>query len=261
MTQIEELTLRFLDGELNDDEIEQLEELIDGDPKAREVFVALLEQEGALRGLALGDDVSDATIAQIRKRLAERVQEGAMEAIRASGSGRSGDQKDDLAPPAEVLPIEKLSPWLGSRAIWLSLAAVTLLALYLGYDSVAVRLEPVPEYEVSIYGYGKASPGKATSFRARVASGRTGVGLENAGTRFRLVDGQGETVWEEQVTTDADGMALVQPQLADDLAEGSYQLEVEAEGGGEMLEVGRGVEVERSFRLFLSTDKDRKSVV
>ncbi len=256
MNKIEELTLRFLDDELSQEEQAELDELVDSDPEAREVFLSLLEQEGALRGLTAGEDVTQATLERIHEQLASRTEEVVMKTIHERETDML-DEERDSSPPAEVIPIERPSPWLGQRAIWLALAASLLIVVLTGWESLTVRLEPVSDYEVHLFGQDNATPGKTTAYRARVANGRTGEALPGSTARFRLVDEEGTTVWEQETQTDDQGMALVEPELPADMQEGAYRLEVEADGGAESLEVSREVNVQRSFRLFLSTDKPR----
>ncbi len=57
MTRIEELTLKYLDGELEPDEQAELETLLE-DPHARATHLALMEQEAALRGLSAPADLA-----------------------------------------------------------------------------------------------------------------------------------------------------------------------------------------------------------
>ena len=255
MKSIEELTLRFLDEELDEKELAELDELVNSDPAAREVFTGLLEQEGALRGLAADIDVSEATIERIQETLRSLTEEGVMRTIHERETRVDVEESDAL--PAEVIPIERPSPWLGRRAVVLALAAALLLVVMTGYETVTVRLEPVPEHEIHLVGQGNASPGKTAFFHAHLASGRTGEALVGANTRFRLVDDQGTALWEQEALTNEDGTALVEHELPASFREGSYRLEVEADKEGESLEVSREIKVRRSFRLFLSTDKPR----
>ena len=269
MKTIEELTLRYLDDELSDDELARLDELVDTDPEARDAFVALVEQEGLLRGLSGGQvsvDVSEATVRRIREKLSARVEEGVMKTIResqrpAEDSGPetqpSAEQQTTDEPAEPVAQVEPLSRWIGRRAVYLALAAAVLIVAATSIEPIQATLEPVPEQELHVYGQDKVTPGMPAAYRAYVQNGRTGQALAGVATRCRLVDDQGQAVWEEEARTDNDGMVLIEPTIAESAEEGSYRLEVRVDHDSGPLEVTRDVQVRRSFRLFLSTDKPR----
>lgn len=165
--------------------------------------------------------------------------------------------EDQPEPTESQQPIERPSPWFGRRLVYLALIAAALLTAIRGYGAIAARNEPVAEHELHLMAGTKATPGQASLFRALIHSGRTGQPLSDVNTRFRLVDAHGEVVWEQEEETDERGIATVRPRLPEDLSEGSYRLQVRAEGHGPDLETSQQIEIGRSFRIFLTTDKPR----
>lgn len=238
MSDLDELTLRFLDGELDEEGVAELEARLEADPDAAASFAALVEQEAALRGLGAAPDVSAEVAATIARGLSERVERGVMARVRRV-----------------VVPIERPSPWLGRRGALVAMAAVALIGLGLGHEAVGFLVSTVPERELHVIAPEQATPGRTAIVRAWVGNGRTDAPEGDVAVRFRLADPDGRAVWEGEARTDAAGVATAAPELSDALAEGSYSLEVVADGA--RTPVGASVAVRRSFRVLLSTDKPR----
>jgi hypothetical protein len=111
---VEELTAKLLDGEIGDAELAELDALVDGDPEARRVHVALLELEHGLWAELAPIDVSEATLRGLREREA-RVSDHVTAAVRARARGASG--RAARAPSAAQAPAPR------RRAIWWAVAA------------------------------------------------------------------------------------------------------------------------------------------
>ncbi len=65
MKRVEELTLKWIDGDMLPDEADELDRLLAGDPLARRVHVECCDLEAALRSRWNEFDVSEATLARI----------------------------------------------------------------------------------------------------------------------------------------------------------------------------------------------------
>lgn len=81
MTRTAELTLRLLDGTLDEAESAELSALVAGDPVAEAEHLALLELEAELRGLRTGFDLADATLAKVEAAQAEQTASAVMSTI------------------------------------------------------------------------------------------------------------------------------------------------------------------------------------
>lgn len=239
MKRIEALTLRLLDGQLTDDEAAELELLLQ-DSSARQEHLALMEQEAALRGLRAPGDLADATVSRIQRELAG-IEEGVMSKVRTED---------------EIQRARERAPWLGGWRYWaLAAAAVLLCASGIVIQTVAVFAQSVTSHQVILCGSWQATQGLTSAFRVLVRDELGGEAIAGADVQLRLVNDAGDVVWEQEAQTDDQGMLVAEPALPTELPDGDYTLEVEAETDEGTTEVTQSVRLERSYRVFVSTDK------
>jgi len=239
MKRVEELTLRLLDGRLTDAEAAELEVLLQ-EPSARQIHVALMEQEAALRGLRAPGDLADATVSRIQRELAG-IEEGVMSKIRTAD---------------EIQRARERAPWLGGWRYWaLAAAALLLCAGGVAIKTAVVFSRDLSSQQVILCGTWRATQGLTSAFRVLVRDELGGEAIAGAAVRLRLLDGAGEVVWEQDGQTDAEGMLVAEPELPAELPDGDYRLEVAAETDEGTTEVAKSVRLERSYRVFVSTDK------
>jgi len=153
-------------------------------------------------------------------------------------------------------PVEPALPWLGGRTFWRVAASVAILVgagLLFAWNR-AQRMQARPQ-EAFVYGQGELTPGVRTAFRVFVRNGVTAKPVPNANVSARLVDNSGHTVWQGAAATDENGLVEVEPEVPGDAPEGGYTLEIEATSVDGRSTVDRAVEVKRSFRVMVSTDK------
>jgi ferric-dicitrate binding protein FerR (iron transport regulator) len=120
MSRIEELTFKWLDDELTDEEAAELEQLLASGPAARAEYASCCDVEASLRSRAEDFDVSARTMARIRC-LAPR----------------------PVAPAAPV-PVQPAQPRRRRTAVWLRLAA-SLAVLGVVGALLLKRLRPDPQ--------------------------------------------------------------------------------------------------------------------
>jgi len=153
-------------------------------------------------------------------------------------------------------PIEAELRWLGSRRFWFVLLALFLLAVGLvavaGFNKSGKR---APPQEAFLYGQSELTPGRSSSFRLFVRDGDAGEPIAQAKVQLELVDRDGKVAWSGEARSDVDGMALAEALPPLELAEGSYTLKVEVSSTKGESSIERAVEVKRSFKVLVSTDK------
>jgi len=102
---IAELTLKVLDDDADEAELEELEQAVEQDADARQAHLELLEQEAALRGLRAELDLTASTQARVWEATGDRVTAGVMNAVhRAADEAADADAgllRDD--PTAGVI--------------------------------------------------------------------------------------------------------------------------------------------------------------
>ncbi len=221
LTRLEFLSLKLIDGELTDEEQREFDALLDADPEAKAAHFALVEQEAALRGMVTVD-----LTAKIMAR------------VRA------------------YQPSEPDWRWLFSRRFWLvSAAAVAVAAAILLIVTVErVNRQPISQ-ETVVFGQVDAAPGQTAPQRVQVRDGRTNAPIGDAQVLLALLDPDGSAVWNGTATTDDAGYTLFEPTVPGDAPEGSYTLRVEATRSGTTTTVERTLEIHRSNKVMLVTDK------
>ncbi len=238
------LTLKLADGRLTDAERLQLAGLLEGDPAALEMHVALLEQEAVLRGCRLDLDLAEATLALVKSSSTKRTASGVLQKIRRRQSGADG--------PA----VPTGWAWLGGRRFWQAaagLAAAVLLTI--SGISWHISSRQADSQEAFLYGRPALVPGVASSYRVLVRDGDGHQLIEGASVMFAVYDPQKKVVWESKAVTDAYGMAVVEPKLALELPDGQYTVQAVVDSSTGHSKVSRSVSVRRSFKLLVTSDK------
>ena len=129
-------------------------------------------------------------------------------------------------------------------------------ALGLAIQTAWVHSIDVTDQQVLLYGHcWDVTPGAPTSYRVLVRNEKSGEGVGGAKVHLELASKAGDVVWRGDAQTDANGIALAEPSLADDVPDGDYVLAVEATSGEETSEVSQAIHVERSYRVLVTTDK------
>jgi hypothetical protein len=129
MKRVEELTLKWIDGDMLPDEADELDRLLAGDPLARRVHVECCDLEAALRSRWNEFDVSEATLARIHDFNRNR------KAMTIAGDQSSPDNDGVLFElPPEWLSLDDLTRRLQRRrrVRQFTLALSLLLAVGLG---------------------------------------------------------------------------------------------------------------------------------
>jgi len=153
-------------------------------------------------------------------------------------------------------PIEPELKWLGSRRFWkVVAAAVVLIAGAVLLDLARVSMRRADPQEAFLYGQAHLTPGVRTAFRVFVRNGARGTPIPNAHVRLVLMNNQRRGVWTWTAKSDENGFVEVEPEVPADAPEGSYTLRVDASSADGESVIERAVEVKRSFRIMVTTDK------
>jgi anti-sigma factor RsiW len=126
--------------------------------------------------------------------------------------------------------------------------AIILTSMHLYYT----RLEPTP-YELSLLGQRQLLAGAPGSMRVRVTNHQTRQPVPNVPVDLELL-GQGEVVKLANFTTDGQGTGTPRFTLPD-WPDGTYKMRVRAKTEGRDEKLESMIELKRSWRLMLSTDK------
>ena len=240
VAQVEALTLKALDDEASEAELEQLEALMEGDEALRQVHLALMEQEATLRGERQGLDLAVATMAQVRApSRARRIEQAVMARIRGAR-------------------VEPAWQWLGGVRFWkLSAAAAALLLLAVGAHTGWIVTRQATAQEAFLYGQKQIVPGQPAAFRVHVRDAAQHVPVAGARVVFALHKrgDDSATVWRAEASSDAQGMVTVKPALAEATAEGDYVLSVRAVSDRGESTLTHPVAIKRSYKVMVTTDK------
>lgn len=144
MSRIEELTFRWLDGDLAEQEAEELERLLAEDPGARSEHAACCDLEAALRSRAEDFDVSAQTMARIRN-LSVRYPKTDPGTVSSSG----------VSAPRQAGHLRTTAFWLRLAAALVVLAAVGALLVNRllpggGFDPADAILATVSQVEAEV---------------------------------------------------------------------------------------------------------------
>ncbi|HPC83546.1 MAG TPA: MG2 domain-containing protein [Thermoanaerobaculaceae bacterium] len=153
-------------------------------------------------------------------------------------------------------PVEPEARWLGSRQFWLALGVLLLLAAGWGLGRAAwLATRKAPPVEAILVGQDELTPGVTGRFRVLVRDGTTASPIPEARVHTVLRDPQGRQVWAGDAATDATGVALVEAAVPAGAPEGRYTLAARTRARQGTGELEHALEVKRSFRIMLSTDK------
>jgi 5-hydroxyisourate hydrolase-like protein (transthyretin family) len=146
--------------------------------------------------------------------------------------------------------------WLGSRRFFSVMWAVIGLAvLAVAIKSCTVAFRKASGSQVFVYGQPALSPGKPAAFRVFVLDANKKKPLSGAAVSVSLEGPDGKSRSLAEATTGDDGIVRITGDLPPDLAEGKYQLKVEADSSAGTSDLTRDVTVKRSWKTMVSTDK------
>ena len=219
---LEELTLRFVDGDLTDAEAAELEQRL-ADEDAAALHSLLLEQEAVLRGEQADVDIVARTVSEIES--GKRVEKSVLL---------------EIARP--------------SRLFRLAAAAIFVLAVGFGGSAAWVASWAASPQEALVFAMSAIEPGANANMKALVRHAQTLLPEKRIGVRFSLLSDDRSEVWAADAMTDDHGVAQVADALPQDIAEGRYALKVVAEGAPTVM---RSVVVKRHYRIYVSTGKPR----
>lgn len=146
--------------------------------------------------------------------------------------------------------------WLGNRRFWQMLAVLVVLAAgWVLARGAWLHTRRAPPVEVMLVGQSELTPGVGGKFRVLVRNARASTAIPEARLRATLRDAGGRSVWSGEARTDASGFALVEAAVPASATDGSYRLALAVSSNRGSAEVDHAIEVRRTFRVLLSTDK------
>jgi uncharacterized protein YfaS (alpha-2-macroglobulin family) len=228
---VEQLTFKMLDEPLAPDEAAELDQLL-ADPKAAKLHLALIQQEAVLRGGRSDFDITAAALEKVR---------------RAHHATEQAARRDN-APSAQS------RAWFAGKAFWGVLAAAATLIVAVTLP-IAQWVDDVASQEVVVIGQNTLSPGVAGSLRVLVRDGKRQRPIAGAQVRLAVHDSDGRAVWRETIETDEQGFVLARPLLLASSPKGRYTLKARATSKLGASELSRSLNVQRRYRLFVTTDK------
>ncbi|MFO7898683.1 MAG: MG2 domain-containing protein, partial [Planctomycetota bacterium] len=153
-------------------------------------------------------------------------------------------------------PVEPRWEWFGSRAFWevVGTVALGLILLVGGYTVWMATREPDPQ-EVFLYAADSFTPGQPVGVRVFVRDGRSHRGVRAADVELALLGNDGTRSWTATGETGKEGFLNVTARLPAELPEGDYTVHLTADSTYGKSEVRHDVQVARSFRALVTTDK------
>jgi len=171
-------------------------------------------------------------------------------------SVQAAARRRQAAPPSPYAPVEPAVKWLGSRRFWtVAAAAAAVVLAVVGVQSLVIALRTAAPQEAFVYSQACMTPGQAAPCRVFVRNGRTAEPVAGAVVHTALVSKPGDTVWQARLVTDEHGFAEIEAAVPEGAAEGAYSLKVVARSEAGESAVSRPIEVKRSFRVLVTTDK------
>ena len=159
----------------------------------------------------------------------------------------------------KAMTVKRVEPevrWLGSRMFWRIAALIVIAALTgLAIDAWRVLGRHASPAQAFLYGQAQLTPGLRSGFRVFVRDAWRQAPIAGAKVRVWLVSASGSRLPLGAAATDANGLMLAEALIPSDLPEGAYKIEVQAAAAEGESAVSRSVEVKRSFRTMISTDK------
>lgn len=216
---VEALTLKLLDDTLTEQEAAELEALLAASDEATRIHLSLLEQEGALRGMRAHVDL----VARIM---------------------------------ARITPLE--ASWRLGRRFWgtFVLLAAALLLIVAGL-TVRIESKTASVQQIVALGGLSAEPGGIAPQQVLVQHSATAAPIGGATVSLAVLRDDGAPLWAEAIEVDEAGVARFEPELPEDLPEGSYTIAIEATSPLGTSALRRTLAVQRSHRLLLTSDKPR----
>ncbi len=191
MNRVKELTLKYIDADIADEEIEELESLVASDPDARALHISLLEQEAVLRGGRVNLNLAPPTLAKIREEVSHRIEDRVMASIQ-EGTPRS----------PRLLPF-------GRRFRRVAAGIAALFVVLIGIQTIYMAAREPGEQETFLYGNMSVTPGTLNAFRVYVQNGKTKEPIFRAEVHLMLLNEEEGMVWETETTTDPNGIARI----------------------------------------------------
>ncbi|HYG73665.1 MAG TPA: FecR family protein [Planctomycetota bacterium] len=180
MSRVQDLTLKLLDGELNEAGQAELRRLISADPQAADEHIAILELEAALRA-EQEIDLTDEILERIQQIAGEKTQKSVLDKIKARSSpawkrAQTGKRKAISAPvtantrsTVRRVRRPRENPFGAGLLIAASLAIVLLLALFVS------KGKPARESAVALAALQHAPAGTSVKRDGRDISAASGM--------------------------------------------------------------------------------------
>ena len=253
----DELLGLLLDGEISDDDLDELGQLVEGEDERLD---ELRRQLTIADQLAQSADGTRSTLSfreALETRLAATSEsdEFVQQVMDSVGLDKLQEESTEHRDSV-VTPIEPELRWLGSRKFVAWAASVLLLfGLGVGLQSWNMAGKEADPQQVLLYGPEDLAPGAPAAFRVLVRDSVTEEAIPEAIVQFSLVDADGEEVWATEAETDDGGFLEVSCEMPEDAAEGHYELQVGAESVAGESQLTRTLSLTRSFKVMVTTDK------
>ena len=249
----EELLGLLLDEEISNEQLGELAKLIAEDADCLKELRRQLVTADQLSQYENEQRSAEAFIEGLKTRLgASEDSEKFVEQVMETVEGTGVSAKDKIV---EVVAVEPQADWLGGGRFWgIAATVILLLCVSVGFKTRAInQLKASPE-QAFLIAPEDLAPGEPAAFRVFVRNGQSTDPIANAEVEVSLASAEGEEVWMVNATTDDSGFADIEKEIPDELAEGEYKVVAQLAGDDQSV-ITQNVQVTRSFRVMVATDK------
>jgi len=253
----EELAGLLLDDEITSEDLSELAQLVKADAGLLEELRRQLITADQLEQYEDEQRAAELFVKGLEARISatagsEQFVEQVLETVQCDSS-KTESTKGKIM---NISPIEPEASWLGSGKFWAIAASVfVLLALGLGLQSWNMANKQATVQEAILFGSKDLMPGAPAAFRVFVRDGASEEPVPEATVHVSLMDADGDEVWGAEAKTDTGGFVEVSGKIPEDASEGEYKLEVQAESVAGESSITRAVQLVRSFKVMVTTDK------
>ena len=249
----DELLSLLLYEEISLEQLEELTQLISEDTDCLEELHRQLVAADYLPQHENGQRSAEVLFDSLKTRLeavegSEKFVEQVMETVQTT---EASTEEENI----NVMLIEPQAVWLWGGRFWAIAAAIILVfCVFVGLKTQQInQLKASPE-QAFLIAPKDLAPGAPAAFRVFVRNGRSADPIANAEVEVSLSSVEEVEIWTVRAETDESGIANIEKEVPDNLAEGEYKVVAQLVGDDQSV-ISQNVQLTRSFRVMVTTDK------